>query len=184
LLLYAEGWINSKSSLAIKGKGEVDWNIQFPKELKYLIPKNNSWGRRIFLLFCFIFFDYFVTLVFCSTPTQEANMRARELMEIFGIPLGLTMFNVLMSTPIYVALSLDSHFVRLQYSWLRIVEFCVDIIFAWFIAAPHFNGAASWFWQAPEMLRLALGAGIYLILALTLIKVQTSWKQVACVCSK
>jgi hypothetical protein len=135
-------------------------------------------------LFCFIFFDYFVTLIFCSTPTQEANIRARKMMEIFGIPLGLTLFNTMMSTPIYIALSLDSHFVQAPYSWLRIVELFVDIVFAWFIAAPHFNGAASWFWQAPEFLRRTSGAGIYLIIALTLIKAQTSRKQVARVCSK
>ncbi|MEA2090435.1 MAG: hypothetical protein U9O89_06755 [Thermoproteota archaeon] len=158
--------------------------VHFPNELKYLIPKNNSWAKRLCLLFCFIFLDYFVTLVFCSTPAQEANVRARGFMEVYGIPLGLTMFNVLMSTPIYLTLSLDSHFVRLSGPWSKIVEFFVDVIFAWFIAAPHFNGAASWFWQAPEMLCRTLGASIYLIVAFALVEPHVSQEQTVYVCSE
>lgn len=133
--------------------------------LKYLLPKNNSWTKRLCLLFSFIFLDYLVTLIFCSAPVQEANTRARVFMELYGIPLGLTMFNVLLTLPIYMTLSLDSHFVRLPSPWSKTAEFFLDVTFALFIAAPHFNGATSWFWRAPETLRWTLGACIYLIFA-------------------
>lgn len=148
--------------------------VHFPDVLKYLIPKNNSWTKRLFLLFCFIFLDYFVTLISCSTPAQEANIRAREFMEIYGIPLGLTMFNLLMSAPIYLTLSLDSHLIHLPHPWSKTVEFFIDIIFACFIAAPHFSGATSWFWQTPEMLRRTLGASIYLIVSFALVEHRAS----------
>lgn len=148
--------------------------VQFPGELKYFIPANNSWAKRFYLVFGFIFLDCFVTWIFCRTPGQEANVYARGLMEVYGIPLGLTIFNLLMSVPLYLTLSLDSHFVRLPDPWLKTTEFFVDIVFACFIAAPHFNGAASWFWQAPEILRKTLGAILYIILIFALIKLPKS----------
>ena len=129
--------------------------------MKYLIPRNNFWMKRIFVLFAFIFMDYLVTLILCTTPAEEGNLLARSFMETYGIPLGLTLFDFIANFPIYIMLCLNSHFINLSPKLSRVAETFVDIVFAWFIAGLHFNGATSWVWFAPDILRQTLGAALY-----------------------
>jgi hypothetical protein len=136
----------------------------------FIIPKSNLWLRRIILVFTFILFDYFSTLCFCQKPFEEANLFVRTFMENLGIPLGLTLFVLLANLPIYLALSLDSHIVRLPRRLDRAIELGVDGLFAWFVAGTHFSGGASWFWYAPDFARQALGAFLYIAFALLLVK--------------
>lgn len=133
---------------------------------KYLIPKNDRWLKRIFLLFTFVLLDYFATLAFCITPAEEANLYARMFMENYGIPLGLAMFDVLINFPIYLILCFDSHLVSLPTRLSKIVEPLVEVTLAWFLAGAHFSGATSWFWLAPDLMRQATGFGIYLVIAM------------------
>jgi len=135
-----------------------------------VLPRNNHWLKRALLVFTFILFDYFATLAFCRAPYEEANPFARTFMESFGIPLGLTMFVVIMNLPIYVTFTLDSNIVRLPHKVAAVTEPLVDIMFAWFVAGVHFNGGTSWFWHAPELTRQTLGAILYLVTAVILIK--------------
>lgn len=97
-------------------------------------------------------------------------MYARVFMENFGITTGLTLFVLLFNLPIYVTLSLDSHLVKLPSKIAVVFEIIVDTVFAWWIAGLHFNGGSSWFWQAPDMMRQILGAILYLVVAIPLIK--------------
>lgn len=136
----------------------------------FLLPKNNHWLKRIFLVFAFVFFDYFVTLVFCQAPYEEANLFARGFMEFFGIPLGLTLFVLVANLPIYVTLSLDSHIVRFPFKIAVFAEVFVDVVFAWFVAGLHFSGGTSWFWFAPELMRQSLGTLFYLVFAFLIVK--------------
>lgn len=135
----------------------------------FLLPKNNRWLKRTALAFAFVLFDYFSTLVFCHAPNEEANLFARAFMENFGMPLGLTLFVLMMNLPIYVTLSLDSHIVKLPLKATVAVEFIVDLIFAWFIGGSHFNGGASWFWHETDLVRQISGAVLYLIVTLPLL---------------
>ena len=135
---------------------------------RYLIPGNNFWLKRISVLFAFIFLDYLVTLVLCTTPVEEGNLLARSFMEAYGIPLGLTLFDLIANLPIYIMLSLNSHLINLPPKLLRVGEILVDVVFAWFIAGLHFNGAASWVWFAPDLIRQALGASLYSVIILAL----------------
>ena len=132
--------------------------------MKYLIPKNDFWVKRIHVLSCFSLLDYLVTLVLYTLSAQEGNLLARSFMEAYGIPLGLTPFDALANLPIYVILCLDSHFINLPVRSSRIVEVFTDAIFAWFIAGLHFNGATSWVWFAPDLVRQGLGASLYLLI--------------------
>lgn len=91
-------------------------------------------------------------------------------MESFGVQLGLTLFVLLANMPIYVALSLDSHIVKIPTGIGKVVETFVDIVFAWFVAGLHFCGGASWFWPAPELARQAFGTVLYLVIAFLLVK--------------
>jgi len=136
----------------------------------FLLPKNNHWLKRIGLVFAFVLFDYFSTLVFCHAPHEEANLFARAFMENFGIPFGLTLFVVMMNLPIYVTLSLDSHIIKLPFKAAVVIEFIVDLTFAWFIAGSHFNGGTSWFWYETDLVRQISGAILYLSLTLPLLK--------------
>lgn len=144
------------------------WLTLNPKH--FIIPQNNLWLRRTILVFTFILFDYLSTLCFCQKPFEEANLFARSFMESLGIPLGLTLFVVLANLPIYLALSLDSHIVRLPRRFDRAIELGVDSLFAWFVAGTHFSGGASWFWYASDVTRQVLGAFLYIVLAFLLIK--------------
>ena len=132
--------------------------------MKCLIPRNNFWLERISVLFAFIFMDYLVTLILCTTLTEEGNLLARSFMGVYGIPLGLTLFTFIANSPIYIILSLTSHLVNLPPKLSRIAETSIDAVFAWFIAGLHFNGAASWIWFAPDLLRQALGCFMYLLI--------------------
>lgn len=136
----------------------------------FLLPKNNHWLKRVYLVFAFIFFDYFVTLLLCQTPYQEANLFARGFMVVLGVPLGLTLFVLTANLPIYMTLSLDSHIVRFPFKIAMFVEIFVDVVFAWFVAGMHFSGGTSWFWYDPEMIRQSLGALLYFTFALLLIR--------------
>lgn len=136
----------------------------------FFLPKNNQWLRRTCLVFAFILFDYFSTLILCDNPQQEANIYARTLMINLGMQPGLTLFVFVANLPIYIVLSLDSHMAKLPYRIAIIIETCVDALFAWFIAGSHFGGGTSWFWYAPDLMRQVLGALLYLTMALLLIK--------------
>jgi hypothetical protein len=132
--------------------------------IRYLIPKNNFWMKRISVLFAFILVDYLITLALCTTPLEEGNLFARSFMEAYGIPLGLTLFCLIANLPIYIILSLNSHLINLPPRLFRIAETSADAVFAWFIAGLHFNGATSWIWFAPDLLRQVLGAFMYLLI--------------------
>lgn len=136
----------------------------------FFLPRKNHWLKRIALIFAFIMFDYLSTLVFCRSPSEEANVYVRIFMENFGIPLGLTLFVLVANLPIYVTLTLDSHIVTFPHRVAVIVETFVDSIFAWFVAGMHFSGGASWFWNAPELTRQIIGASLYLFAAFLLVK--------------
>ena len=133
--------------------------------LNYLIPKNNIWLKRICLLFIFIWFDYFATLIFCTTPAKEANPYVRIFMENYGIPLGLTIFDFLINLPIYLILCFNSHFISLPQKLSKIVNPLIEVSLAWFLAGYHFNGATSWFWPTSDLMRQATGSGLYLVIA-------------------
>jgi hypothetical protein len=47
-----------------------------------------------------------------------------------------------------------------------IAELFVDITLGWLIAGTHFNGAMSWLWDAPQLIRQTLGFGFYLAIAI------------------
>jgi hypothetical protein len=138
---------------------------------KYLLlPRNSHWLKRTALVFAFILFDYLSTLVFCRAPHEEANLYARIFMENLGIPLGLTMFVLVINLPIYITLSLDSRVIRLPPRTAMVIEPFVDIMFAWFVAGMHFSGGASWFWHSPDLMRQVLGAFLYLVIAFLFVK--------------
>lgn len=137
---------------------------------RLLLPKNNHWLRRTVLIFAFTSFDYLSTIVFCHAPHEEANVYARVFMENFGIISGLTMFVLLFNVPIYMTLSLDSHVVKLPSRIASVFETFVDAVFAWYVAGLHFSGGASWFWYAPDLTRQAVGAVLYLTIALLLVR--------------
>jgi hypothetical protein len=136
----------------------------------FLLPKNNHWLKRTLLVFAFILFDYVSTLAFCHAPYEEANLYARVFMDSFGIQRGLTLFVLTANLPIYMALCVDSHAVRLPPKIGVFVEMSVDVVFAWFVAGLHFSGGSSWFWIVPDWPRQAFGALLYLAMALMLLK--------------
>jgi hypothetical protein len=116
--------------------------------------------------------DYLVTLLLCKTPLEEGNLFARGFMESYGIPLGLTLFDLIANFPIYIVLCLNSHLINLPPKLSNIAEATVDVVFAWFIAGLHFNGTASWFWFAPDVLRQSLGAFLYFLVVFVVL-----WKK-------
>jgi hypothetical protein len=136
----------------------------------FIFPKNNHWLKRILMVFSFIFFDYFSTMIFCRVPSEEANVYARLFMESFGVQAGLTIFVLVANLPVYVTLTLDSHLVRFPQKMAVVAEVFTDFVFAWFIAGLHFNGGTSWFWQASSSIRQVLGAVLYLVGAFVFIK--------------
>jgi hypothetical protein len=115
-------------------------------------------------------FDYFCTLACCRAPYQEANIYARAFMENLGILQGLTLFVILFNLPIYVLLTLDSHIIKFQSKIGNALEILVDLVFAWFVAGLHFGGGTSWFWMAPDTIRQAAGAMLYVAMAVLLVK--------------
>jgi hypothetical protein len=146
-------------------RGEVQNKTGILSLKQFLIPRNNHWSRRTILVFVFILFDYLSTLIFCRIPSEEANVFARSFMENLGIPLGLTLFVLVINLPVYIMLSLDSHIVKISSKTVILAEFFADFIFAWFIAGLHFSGGSSWFWCAPNLMRQIFGALLYLVFA-------------------
>jgi len=142
----------------------------FPSLKHLFLPKNNHWLKRNLLVFAFILFDYSSTLAFCRAPYNEANPYARIFMENFGIPLGLTLFVLVVNLLIYITLCLDSHVIRLPYRTAVAAESFVDAVFAWFVAGLHFSGGSSWFWFAPQLTRQVFGAFIYSIMAFLFVR--------------
>lgn len=141
-----------------------------PSVKHFLVPKNNHWLKRTFLVFAFILFDYASTLAFCRAPYEEANLYARAFMDSFGIQHGLTLFVLVANLPIYVALCVDSHALRLPPRIAIVGEMGVDAAFAWFVAGLHFSGGSSWFWAVPDLPRQTFGAFLYLVMALVFVK--------------
>ncbi|MGD2066078.1 MAG: hypothetical protein PVI43_02770 [Candidatus Bathyarchaeota archaeon] len=131
---------------------------------KYLLPKNNLWLKRAFILFGFILLDYLATLIFINTPAQEGNLLVRAFMEDYGIILGLTIFDILINIPIYLIICLNSHFVALPSPLSKVVNPIIDVFLAWFVAGYHYSGATSWFWASPDMVRQTVGFSIYLLI--------------------
>ena len=132
---------------------------------RYLVPKNNLWLKRAALLFGFTLLDYITTLLFITTPIEEGNLLVRAFMESYGIFLGLTIFDLLINIPIYLILCFNSHFVSLPQKLSKITDPVIDVFLAWFVAGHHYNGATSWFWTAPELIRQLTGFSIYLVIA-------------------
>ena len=132
--------------------------------LRFLFPKG-EWVWRTVLLFGFIFLDLLVTVMLCETPYAEANLLARSFMQTYGIAAGLVIFDLLFSVPIYAILVLDSHLIRYTGQYSLIAELFVDITLGWLIAGTHFNGALSWLWDAPHLIRQTLGFGFYIAVA-------------------
>jgi len=131
---------------------------------KYLVPKNSVWLKRAGLLFGFILLDYLTTLIFIKSPIEEGNLLVRTFMENYGILLGLTIFDLLINTPIYLILCFNSHFVTLPSRLSKIVEPIIDVFLAWFVAGYHYSGATSWFWTTPDLIRQITGFSIYVLI--------------------
>ena len=142
--------------------------MEFPSQLRYLIPKG-IWLKRTLILFGFILLDLIVTAILCRSPSMEANPYARSFMEIYGIIPGLTIFNLIATIPIYAVLIFDSHMIEYTRHYKDKVEAIIDLAFGWLIAGSRFNGAMSWLWNASHLTRQALGFIIYLSLAIPIL---------------
>ena len=142
--------------------------MEFLSRLRYLIPKG-VWLKRTLILFGFILLDLVVTAVYCRSPSMEANPYARRFMEIYGIIPGLTIFNLIASTPIYAVLIFDSHMIEYTRHYRDKVEVTIDLAFGWLIAGSRFNGAMSWLWNTSHLTRQTLGFIIYLSLAIPIL---------------
>jgi hypothetical protein len=132
--------------------------------LTYFVPKG-TWLKRTALLCGFIFLDFLVTVLSCKTPFAEANLYARSFMQSYGIVAGLALFDFLLAIPIYAILVSDSHLIKYTGQHSGKAEFAVDLMLGWLVAGAHFNGAASWLWEAPQLLRQIIGFIIYLAIA-------------------
>jgi len=137
---------------------------------RLFLPKNNHWLKRTILIFSFILFDYVSTLAFCQTPYDEANIYARAFMTSLGILPGLTLFVLIANLPVYMVLSVDSHTIRLPPKIAVFIEVAVDAFFAWFVGGLHFSGGSSWYWTASDLPRQALGALLYMVIAVPFVK--------------
>jgi hypothetical protein len=133
--------------------------------LRVLVPRG-AWLWRTVLLLGFIFLDFLVTVLLCDTPYAEANLFARSFMQTYGIVNGLVVFDLLLSAPIYAILVIDSYLIKYTGQFSTIAELFVDITLGWLIAGAHFNGAASWLWDAPQIMRQTLGFAFYLAIVL------------------
>lgn len=100
---------------------------------------------------------------------EEANPHLRVSMENYGIFWGITMFDFLVNLPIYLILRFNSRSTSLPGRLVKIVEPPVDATLAWFLAGAPFNGAASWFQSAPDLICQMTGFGIYLHIAMILL---------------
>ena len=136
--------------------------------IKQFIPEGTWLGRTILLL-GFIFLDFMITASLCKTPLAEANPYARFFMQRYGILEGLIFFNLLATLPIYAVLVFDSHLIKQTQHYRAKAEFAIDIALAWLVAGVRFDGAMSWLWNAPNLLRQATGFAIYLAIAIPLL---------------
>lgn len=123
----------------------------------------NTWFQKMLLLSAFILLDYIITLLLISYPREEANVLARGFMEALGVPLGLTIFSLLINLPVFLILGLLAF--HPKYPWFEGFSFAtpgLDIGFAWFVAGTHFSGALSWIVGGPSILYQLTGAALYL----------------------
>ncbi|MEM3626781.1 MAG: hypothetical protein QXZ25_02015 [Candidatus Bathyarchaeia archaeon] len=141
-------------------------NLNF---LRFFVPKNRMWAKRILLVFLFVLFDYAATVAFCSSPSDEGNLMARIFMEAYGIAFGLALFDFLINVPVYVILCLDSHLPDLPPRWSKIANAFTDFGLALFVAGLHFHGGMSWLFVFPNFSASAVGATAYITLAAALI---------------
>jgi hypothetical protein len=139
--------------------------MSFRTALTYFVPKG-TWLKRMALLYGFMFLDFLVTALLCKTPYAEANLYARSFMQSYGIVAGLVLFVLLLAIPIYAILVSDSHLIKYTGQHSGKAEFAVDLMLGWLIAGAHFNGAVSWLWEAPQLLRQIIGFIIYFTIAL------------------
>ncbi len=141
--------------------------------LKYLVPKNNLWLKRAYLLFFFIIFDYISTLAFITSPVEEGNLLVRYFMETYGILLGLTLFDLIINIPIYLIISFNSHFANLPPKMAKITNPLIDVFLAWFVAGYHYSGATSWFWTTSDLIRQLTGFTLYMSAILIVSQIST-----------
>lgn len=132
--------------------------------IKHLIP-GGVWLKRTALLLGFILLDFLVTALLCETPYAEANPHARRFMQMYGIVQGLALFDFLMALPIYGLLVIDWHLIKYTKHYRTKTEIIIDITLGWLIAGAHFNGAMSWLWDAPHLIRQTIGFAAYLAVA-------------------
>jgi len=137
----------------------------FPSLIKYLVPKG-IWLKRTILLLGFVLLDFLITAISCQTPYAEANPYARGFMQTYGIVEGLAIFNFLMTLPVYAVLVFDSHLIEYTQRYRTITEILIDIALGWLIAGARFNGAMSWLWDAPHLIRQTMGFAVYLAFAI------------------
>ena len=143
--------------------------MDFPSLLlRYLVPRG-VWLRRTALLLGFILLDFLVTVISCRTPYAEANPYARSFMQAYGIVPGLALFDFLLAIPIYGILVVDWHLIKYTQQYRTKTEIAVDIALGWLIAGAHFNGATSWLWDAPNLIRQIIGFAVYLAIAVPLL---------------
>lgn len=110
-----------------------------------------------------------MTTAFCASPSKEGKLLARRFMEIFGTIPALTFFDLLIDFSIYVLLCFDSHLATLHHRWNKTANALTDLGLAWFVAGLHFYAGASWFHMLPQFSGIAIGATIYILLAITLV---------------
>jgi len=139
--------------------------MDFSSLIRHLIPRG-IWLKRTFLLLGFIFLDFLVTVLLCRTPYAEANPYARSFMQTYGIVQGLALFDFLLAIPIYAVLVVDSHLIKYTQHYRTKTEIVIDGALGWLIAGAHFNGAMSWLWDAPHLVRQTIGFAIYLAVAI------------------
>jgi len=137
--------------------------VEFHAILKFFVP-TGIWLRRTTVLFCFIFLDYLVTIVFCRQPSAEGNIYARAFMQDYGIAAGLAIFDLLMAIPLYFILCVDS-LINLPKGFSTVIELSTDLGLGWLVAGAHFDGAMSWLWGAPGIVGQTIGLVIYELIA-------------------
>ena len=127
------------------------------------LPKG-IWLRRTVALSAFIFFDYLVTIILCKHPANEGNLLARGFMQNYGIVLGLTYFDLLMTTPIYVILCVDSYFIKSSTGHSTLTGLFTDVGLGWIVAGAHFDGAISWLSEMPAIVGQLTGLVLYVLI--------------------
>ena len=87
-------------------------------------------------------------------------------MQAYGIEAGLAIFDFLLALPIYAILCVDSHLIKYTEQHSAKAELMIDLALGWVVAGAHFNGAASWFWSASNIMRQLSGCILYEAIAL------------------